>query len=86
MLLLKLLKIIYFSNEEFKNDFGNIFVYFSSSACSKYYYFLKSVWYKEQGSPVLFDTLLNYFKDKFTFFEGQEEELINIVQYYSDGY
>ena len=83
---IEIVKKNYFSNEEFKNDFGNIFVYFSSSACSKFYYFLKSVWYKEQGSPILFDTLLNYFKDKFTFIEGQEEELLNIVQYYSDGY
>ena len=83
---IEIVKKNYFSNDEFKNDFGNIFVYFSSSACSKFYYFLKSVWYKEQGSPILFDTLLNYFKDKFTFIEGQEEELLNIVQYYSDGY
>ena len=62
-------------------------VYFSSLACSKYYYFLKITWYKDQKSPVLFDILLNYFKDKFSLYIwGGEEELLNIVQYYSEGF
>ena len=60
----------YNSNEALKNEFGNICVYFSSSACSKYYYFLKIAWNKDQESPVLFDTLLNYFKDKFALYIG----------------
>ena len=78
---------LYTEKEENKILFGNIYVYFSSNPCSKYYYYLKRMWFSEdKDSPLLFDTLINYFKDKFKLDEGGEEELINIVNDFSANY
>ena len=75
------------SKESNKMEFGNIFVYFSSSVCSKYYFLLKRMWFQVgKELPLSYDVLLNYFKDKFKLDNGGEEELINIVNDFSNSY
>ena len=77
----------YYTNDENRNIFGNFYIYFSSGSCSKFYYFLKRMWFKQnKDSPLLFDTLVNYFKDKLILEEGAEEELMNVVRDFCDSY
>ena len=81
----EILKINYDNNKENKNNFGNIYVYFSSGTGNNYYYFLKRMWFHEnKNSPLLFNTLVNYFKDKLKLEEGAEEELMNVVKSFCD--
>ena len=76
----------YYANYNNKNTFGNIFIYFSIGSRNQYY-FLKRMWFNQnENSPLLFDTLLNYFKDKFILEEGAEEELMNVVTDFCDSY
>ena len=79
---IEIIKRNYNQKEENKIIFGNIYIYFSSGSCIKTYYFLKRMWFNEErDSPLLFDTLLNYFKDKFKLNEeGEGDELMEIVR------
>ena len=80
----EIIKKNYDAKEENKFLFGNIFVYFSSDQCSKYYYFLKRMWFSgNEDSLLLFYTLVNYLKDKLTLEEGAEEELMNVARDFS---
>ena len=75
------------SKESNKMEFGNVFVYFSSSACSGYYFLLKRMWFNVgKDSTLSYDVLLNYLKEKFKLDNGGEEELINIVNDFSNSY
>ena len=67
------------SKESNKEEYGNIYIYFSSDACSKYFNFLKLMFTLEIDSSLLYDILMNYFRDKFKSDNGGEEELTNIV-------
>ena len=72
-------------NEENKSKYGNIYLYFSSSESNKYFYYLKSIWFTDQkNSPLFYDTLLNYLKDKFGVDNGGEMELFDIVKNFSE--
>ena len=83
------IKTCFKSKDSNKEEFGNIYIYFSSSQCSKLYYFLKKLLSNEEReSPLLFEVLINYFKDKFKI-DGEEvdqEELMNVVQDFSLDY
>ena len=67
------------SKESNKEEYGNIYIYFSSDTCSKYFNFLKMLFTLETDTSLLYDILMNYFRDKFKSDNGGEEELINIV-------
>jgi hypothetical protein len=77
----------YKQNEENANIYGNIFVYFSSDTCSKYYFFLKTMWFTEKNHMAA-DVLNNYFLDKFKLNDKQEgiEEFLNIVDDFSSSF
>ena len=69
----------YRQNEDNRNIYGSIYVYFSSSTCSKNYFLLKSLWFTEEKN-MSFDVLRNYFGDKLICeSEGDLEELLNIA-------
>ena len=75
------------SKESNKIEFGNVFVYFSSFACSKHYFLLKRMWFNVGKNLFLsYNVLLNYFKDKFKLDNGGEQELMDIVHDFSLSY
>jgi len=80
----ELVKKNFENNQDNKNIFGNIYVYFSSNTNNNYYFYLKQMWFNEErDSPSLYNVLINYFRDKFPLQEGAEEELLNIAQDFS---
>ena len=77
----------YKQNEENQILYGNIFVYFSSDACSRYYFFLKNMWFSG-NNPMALDVINNYFLDKFKLNDKQEgiEEFLNVVNDFASSY
>ena len=67
------------SKESNREDYENIYIYFLSSVCNKYYYYFKLLSKNENGSPLFYDVLINYFREKLKSDNGGEEELINLV-------
>ena len=77
----------YKEKDENKITYGNIYVYFSSKQCSKINFLLKRMWFNEEKeSSLSFNTLVNFFKDKFKGEEGGENELNKIVKDFLDSY
>ena len=77
-----LIKKNFLSNQENKEKYGNVYIYFQAGECSKYRYNLQHLDFtkeKEKYSPILFDTLINYFKDKLSVEDSSQEDLIELV-------
>ena len=82
---IEIMKTNFEKNEENKNTFGNIYLYFNSDEGNKFFYYLKKIWFTEQkNSPLFYDTLLNYLKDKLGLENGGEEELFDIVKHFCE--